>query len=226
MCRALNWRIGSNNCYVRIFVKPLCEFANFFLLQGASLSKESCANSSRHWPLCFTWIGYLRLMVRRELCYLGSTEKIFRKIFFSRPYVNTYIERDVHSLAQIGDTLTFMQFMVALAGRTGELLNMESLAKDIGVSAPTIKRWLSILQASNVIYLLQSFSLNTTKRVVKTPKVYFTDTGLVCYLCRWHTTETLINGAQAGNIFETFVVSEIIKICLSTKSRIYFASKA
>lgn len=126
-------------------------------------------------------------------------------------YVNTYIERDVHSLAQIGDTLTFMQFMVALAGRTGELLNMDSLAKDIGVSAPTIKRWLSILQASNVIYLLQPFSLNTTKRVVKTPKVYFTDTGLVCYLCRWLTTETLINGAQAGNIFETFVVSEIIK---------------
>ena len=126
-------------------------------------------------------------------------------------YVNTYIERDVHSLAQIGDTLTFMQFMVALAGRTGELLNMDSLAKDIGVSAPTIKRWLSILQASNVIYLLQPFSLNTTKRVVKTPKVYFTDTGLVCYLCRWLTTETLINGAQAGNIFETFVLSETIK---------------
>ena len=126
-------------------------------------------------------------------------------------YVNTYIERDVHSLAQIGDTLTFMQFMVALAGRTGELLNMDSLAKDIGVSAPTIKRWISILQASNVIYLLQPFSLNTTKRVVKTPKVYFTDTGLVCYLCRWLTTETLINGAQAGNIFETFVLSEIIK---------------
>ena len=126
-------------------------------------------------------------------------------------YVNTYIERDVHSLAQIGDTLTFMQFMVALAGRTGELLNMESLAKDIGVSAPTIKRWISILQASNVIYLLQPFSLNTTKRVVKTPKVYFTDTGLVCYLCRWLTTDTLINGAQAGNIFETYVVSEIIK---------------
>ena len=126
-------------------------------------------------------------------------------------YVNTYIERDVHSLLRIGDALTFMQFMVALAGRTGELLNMDSLAKDIGVSLPTIKRWLSALQASNVIYLLQPFSLNTTKRVVKTPKVYFTDTGLVCYLCRWLTTETLINGAQAGSIFETFVVSEIIK---------------
>ncbi len=126
-------------------------------------------------------------------------------------YVNTYLERDVHNLAQIGDTLTFMQFMVAIAGRTGELLNMDSLAKDIGVSAPTVKRWLSILQASNIVYLMQPFSLNTTKRVVKTPKIYFTDTGLVCYLCRWLTTETLYNGAQAGNIFETYVVSEIIK---------------
>ena len=126
-------------------------------------------------------------------------------------YVSTYIERDVHSLTQIGDSLAFMQFMVALAGRTGELLNMESLAKDVGVSAPTVKRWISVLQASNVIYLLQPFSLNTTKRIIKSPKVYFTDTGLVCYLTRWLTTETLINGAQAGNIFETFVLGEILK---------------
>ena len=126
-------------------------------------------------------------------------------------YVNTYIERDVYGLLQIGDKLTFMQFMVALAGRTGELLNMESIAKDLGISAPTVKRWISVLQASNVIYLLQPFSLNAAKRVVKTPKIYFTDTGLVCYLCRWLSTETLINGAQAGNIFETYVVSEVIK---------------
>ena len=117
----------------------------------------------------------------------------------------------MHSLTQIGDSLAFMQFMVALAGRTGELLNMESLAKDVGVSAPTVKRWISVLQASNVIYLLQPFSLNTTKRIIKSPKVYFTDTGLVCYLTRWLTTETLINGAQAGNIFETFVLGEILK---------------
>ncbi len=151
-----------------------------------------------------------------EIIHKGSMPALYennerdRERYYS-DFVNTYIERDVHSLVQIGDTLTFMQFMVALAGRTGEILNMDSLAKDIGVSAPTIKRWLSVLQASNVIYLLQPFSLNTTKRVVKTPKVYFTDTGLVCYLCRWITTETLINGAQAGNIFETYVVSEIIK---------------
>ena len=109
-------------------------------------------------------------------------------------YVSTYIERDVRELSQVGDTLAFGQFLTALASRTGELLNMNSLATEIGVSAPTIKRWIAILQASNIIYLLQPFSLNTTKRVVKTPKVYFFDTGLVCYLCKWLT-------AEMGNLF-------------------------
>ncbi len=126
-------------------------------------------------------------------------------------YVNTYIERDIQRLEQVGNGLTFLQFMVSLASRTGELLNMDSIAKDVGITAPTVKKWISILQKSNVIYLLQPFSLNVSKRIVKTPKVYFTDTGLVAYLCKWLTPETLMNGAMAGNIFETFVISEIIK---------------
>ena len=126
-------------------------------------------------------------------------------------YVATYLERDVRQLEQVGDTLTFLQFMTALASRTGELLNMNSIAQDIGVSATTVKRWLTILQQSNIIYLLQPFSLNVGKRIIKTPKVYFTDTGLVCYLCKWLTPETLCNGAQAGGIFETYVVSELLK---------------
>ena len=126
-------------------------------------------------------------------------------------YVNTYIERDVKQLGSVGDTLAFTQFMTALASRTGELLNAASLARDVGVDGKTVKHWLSILQASNIIYLLQPFSLNINKRIVKTPKVYFTDTGLVCYLCRWLTPETLANGAMAGSIYETFIVSEILK---------------
>ena len=126
-------------------------------------------------------------------------------------YVDTYIERDVKQLGSVGDTLAFTQFMTALASRTGELLNAASLARDVGVDSKTVKRWLSILQASNIIYLLQPFSLNINKRIIKTPKVYFTDTGLVCYLCRWLTPETLANGAMAGRIYETFIVSEILK---------------
>ena len=126
-------------------------------------------------------------------------------------YVDTYIERDVKQLGSVGDTLAFTQFMTALASITGELLNAASLARDVGVDSKTVKRWLSILQASNIIYLLQPFSLNINKRIIKTPKVYFTDTGLVCYLCRWLTPETLANGAMAGSIYETFIVSEILK---------------
>lgn len=126
-------------------------------------------------------------------------------------YVNTYIERDIQRLEQVGNGLTFLQFMVSLASRTGELLNMDSVAKDVGISAPTVKKWVSVLQKSNVIYLLQPFSANVSKRIVKTPKIYFTDTGLVAYLCKWLTPDTLMNGAMAGNIFETFVISEIIK---------------
>ena len=126
-------------------------------------------------------------------------------------YVDTYIERDVKQLGSVGDTLAFTQFMTALASRTGELLNAASLARDVGVDSKTVKRWLSILQASNIIYLLQPFSLNINKRIIKTPKVYFTDTGLVCYLCRWLTPETLANGAMAGSSYETFIVSEILK---------------
>lgn len=126
-------------------------------------------------------------------------------------YVDTYIDRDVRQLGSVGDTLAFTQFMTALASRTGELLNAASLARDVGVDGKTVKRWLSILQASNIIYLLQPFSLNINKRIIKTPKVYFTDTGLVCYLCRWLTPETLANGAMAGSLYETFIVSEILK---------------
>ena len=126
-------------------------------------------------------------------------------------YVDTYIERDVKQLGSVGDTLAFTQFMTALASRTGELLNAAYLARDVGVDSKTVKRWLSILQASNIIYLLQPFSLNINKRIIKTPKVYFTDTGLICYLCRWLTPETLANGAMAGRIYETFIVNEVLK---------------
>ena len=130
---------------------------------------------------------------------------------FYSSYMLTYIERDVRQLSAVGDTLAFTQFMTVLASRSGELLNMASIARDVGVDAVTIKRWLSVLQASGIIYILQPFSLNISKRVVKAPKVYFTDTGLVCYLCRWLTPETLASGAMAGNIYETFVVSEVLK---------------
>ena len=126
-------------------------------------------------------------------------------------YVKTYVERDVRELTQVGDELAFVQFLTACAARTGELLNMASLSRDVGISQPTVKRWLSILVTSDIIHLMQPFSLNITSRTVEMPKLYFMDTGLVAYLCKWLTPETLENGAMAGNVFETYAVSEIIK---------------
>ncbi len=126
-------------------------------------------------------------------------------------YVRTYIERDVRELSEIGDEVKFTKFMVAVAASTGQLLNLASLARDVGISLPTAERWLSILVASNIVYLLQPYFNNVTKRAVKTPKLYVLDTGLAAYLTKWNTTDVLKNGAMAGAFFESFVVSEIIK---------------
>lgn len=130
---------------------------------------------------------------------------------FYGAYVRTYIDRDVRELSEIGDTVKFTRFMVAAAASTGQLLNLASLARDVGISQPTAERWLSILVASNIVYLLRPYSNNITKRAVKTPKLYFLDTGLAAYLTKWNTPDVLKNGAMAGAFFETFVMSEIIK---------------
>ena len=130
---------------------------------------------------------------------------------FYGAYVRTYIDRDVRELSEIGDTVKFTKFMVAAAASTGQLLNLSSLARDVGISQPTAERWLSILVASNLVYLLPPYSNNITKRAIKTPKLYFLDTGLAAYLTRWNTPDVLKNGAMAGAFFESFVVSEIVK---------------
>lgn len=126
-------------------------------------------------------------------------------------YVRTYIERDVRDLSEIGDTVKFTNFMIAAAASTGQLVNVASLARDVGISAPTAERWLSVLVASNIVYLLQPYSNNVMKRAIKTPKLYFLDTGLAAYLTRWNSPEVLKTGAMAGAFFESFVISEIIK---------------
>ena len=146
----------------------------------------------------------------------GSYPEIYEKnrkdlqTFYSN-IVETYVERDVHEFLNIKDTFTFKKFLVSIAARSGQLLNMSEIGKEIGVDTKTIKSWVSVLEASNVIYLLYPFSLNVSKRVVKTPKVYLLDTGLLCYLTDWKDFKTLEKGAYSGSIFETFVISEIIK---------------
>jgi len=130
---------------------------------------------------------------------------------FYAGYTKTYIVRDVRALAQVGDELAFLRFMAVIASLTGNLLNLASVARDIGISAPTAQRWLSVLVASDIVYLLPPYFNNALKRAVKTPKIYFLDTGLAAYLTKWTSAEVLEAGAMAGAFFESFVVAEIIK---------------
>lgn len=130
---------------------------------------------------------------------------------YYRSYVTTYIERDVRQLTNIASTTDFTRFMVSIASRSGELLNYSNIAQEVGVSNETIKRWVAILQTSGIIYLLQPYHNNHLKRAIKTPKVYFLDTGLMAYLTKWLTPETISSGAKSGQFFETFVVSQVIK---------------
>lgn len=138
--------------------------------------------------------------------------------------VTTYVERDVKQIIHIKDELQFTQFIVALAVRTGQILNYDELAKIVGVDNKTIKNWISVLLALDIIYLLEPFSLNVTKRIIKSSKIYFMDTGLASYLSGWFTKETLMNGASSGQIYETFVIGEIIKSYrnMGIKPNIYY----
>ena len=120
-----------------------------------------------------------------ELCNLPDYDW---QMFYAA-YVRTYIERDVRDLTEIGDTVKFAKFMTATAASTGQLVNLASLARDVGISQPTAERWLSILVASNIVYLLKPYANNITKRAIKTPKLYFLDTGLAAYLTRWNTAD-------------------------------------
>ena len=131
-------------------------------------------------------------------------------VFYSS-YIKTYLERDVRSLSAVQNLDDFRKFMIAVAARTGQMINYANIADEVGKDQSTIKRWLSVLEASGIIYLLEPFSSSVFKRAIKTPKVYFRDTGLAAYLTRWLTPETLANGAMSGAFFETFVISEILK---------------
>mgnify|MGYP002855821245 FL=1 len=129
---------------------------------------------------------------------------------FYSSYVATYLERDINELIS-ADSLTFTKFMTAVAARTGEMLNYANIASEVGVSEPTVKSWISVLERTGIVFVLQPYSASALARAIKAPKIYFRDTGLACYLTRWLTAETLKNSAVAGNMFETFVVSEILK---------------
>jgi uncharacterized protein len=141
---------------------------------------------------------------------LVAQPEMDRDLFYAS-YVQTYLQRDVRDLANVGNLTSFLRFIRAAAARTGQLLNIADLARDADVSPNTGKHWLTVLEASGVVHLVQPWHVNLTLRLIKRPKLYFNDTGLVAWLTQWSSPQTLEAGAMAGAIFETWVVAEILK---------------
>ncbi len=133
-----------------------------------------------------------------------------RDIYYSS-YLSTYVERDVRELSGDIDALKFNRFITAVAARTSQLLNYSALAEDADTDIQTSKSWIDILETLGIIFLLRPYANNVLKRTVKTPKVYFYDTGLVCYLTRWSSPEVAESGAMSGALLENYAVSEIMK---------------
>jgi predicted AAA+ superfamily ATPase len=137
-------------------------------------------------------------------------KELTRQIFYSS-YIRTYLQRDVKDILKISDENAFYNFISAVASRTANLLNYNDLARDVGIDNKTAKSWLSVLETSGLVYVLNSYHNNLSKRLVKTPKIYFLDTGLCAYLTKWTDAKSLQNGAMSGAIFETYIFAEILK---------------
>lgn len=151
-----------------------------------------------------------RLIWRGSFPAIALNDAVDRDLFYSS-YVQTYLQRDVRDLARVGDEMAFLRFLRAAAARTGQLLNLAALARDADVAPNTAKNWLSILQTAEIVYLLEPYYTNLSKRLVKRPKLYLLDTGLAAYLTAWASPETLEAGAMSGPILETWIVAELLK---------------
>lgn len=169
------------------------------------------------------WIKHARknmaassLMKIYKQIWLGSFPRMHnisrdnRDIFYSS-YIRTYIQRDVKDILNISNATLFIKFLSAVAARTGQLLNYADLSRDVGIDNKTAQSWLSVLETSGLVYLLMPYYNNLTKRFVKTPKLYFLDTGLCSYLTKWPTYQSLEAGAMSGYLLETYLFIEILK---------------
>ena len=143
---------------------------------------------------------------------------------FFNSYLQTYVERDIRALIQLRELTQFQQFLTLLAGRVGQVINISSLSSDVGVSSKTIRNWLSVLKASYIIFELPPFFQNIRKRVIKSPKIYFTDIGLVAFLLGIHSEQQALRDPLRGNLYENLVITEIIKGALNRGFRpdVYF----
>ncbi len=159
------------------------------------------------------------------LIYKGQYPRIYNRDIepadFYPSYIQTYVERDARMIKNIGDTNAFIRFIQLCAGRTGQLLNYASLANDAGISPNTVRSWISILEASYIVYRLQPYYKNFSKRVIKSPKLYFYDTGLVCSLLGIKDADQVNTHYLKGSLFENLVINEFIKRGLHRGKRRY-----
>ncbi len=211
------------------------------ILSMTSLSQaEICGGNTEPFR-----VDYQELSLREKEREVLDTRQIFERIYrgsmpaivsgrnsnsqiFYSSYLSTYLERDVRELSDAIDSLKFFRFLTAAAARCGQMLNISEIAQDADINQTQAKTWLGILETLGIIFYLHPYSNNLLKRLVKTPKLYFYDTGLVCYLAKWSSPETLENGAMNGAILENYVVSEIAKTymnCGQTPFLYYYRDK-
>jgi uncharacterized protein len=163
-----------------------------------------------------------------EIIFKGSYPKIYTENFTPEElypsYIQSYVERDVRQLVNVENLRTFQKFMQLCAGRVGQLLNFSELAMNCSISQETVKKWLSILEASYVVFLLNPYHENFNKRVIKTPKIYFYDTGLACSLLGIKSSEDLSLSIFRGHLFENFILADFFKqyFSLGTRSPLYY----
>lgn len=163
-----------------------------------------------------------------DICFQGGYPRVHKHNIpatqFYRDYVDTYVTRDLRQLLQVSDLSLFLKFMRLLAGRSGQILNFSSLGNDAGVDHTTIRRWISVLEASYIIKLVQPYYQNFNKRIIKSPKCFFIDSGLLCYLLRIQSSNELESHPLIGQIFETFIFTELLKgfYHQNTESPLYF----
>lgn len=164
--------------------------------------------------------GIFERIYRGSMPAIVSGRNTNSQIFYSS-YLLTYIERDVKLLSDVIDSLKFLRFITATAARCSQMLNVAEIAQDADINQKQAKDWLQILETLGIIFYLHPYSNNLLKRLVKTPKLYFYDTGLVCHLTRWSSPEVLENGAMNGAVLENYVVSEIAKTWLNSGKEPY-----
>ncbi len=203
---------------------------NFLLLENISQSLAGRAAILKLLPFSMSELGAERLTPDsyEEIIFKGMYPGIYdRNIepnFFYPSYISTYIERDVRQIKNIGNLNSFTNFLQLCAGRTGQIVNLNSLATDAGISPNTAKSWLSILEASFIIFFLQPYYKNFNKRIIKSPKLYFYDTGLVCSLLGINTSEQVKTYHSKGALFENMIINELMKARLhqGINPRFYF----